>query len=56
MSAHLKAALLGVALTIPIMQGRLAIGTWQGIYLCEHRHSEAPRRLVVTVSGDAAND
>ena len=55
MSAHLKASLLGVALTIPVTQGRLALGTWQGIYLCEHRNDGGQRRLVATVFGDAAN-
>lgn len=51
MPAHLKAVLLGSSLTIPISGGRLALGTWQGIYLCEHRDDGGPRRLVVTLSG-----
>lgn len=51
MPAHLKAVLLGSSLTIPISGGRLALGTWQGIYLCEHRDNGGPRRLVVTLSG-----
>ena len=51
MPAHLKAVLLGSSLTIPISDGRLALGTWQGIYLCEHRDDGGPRRLVVTLSG-----
>ncbi len=51
MPAHLKAVLLGSSLTIPISNGRLALGTWQGIYLCEHRDNGGPRRLVVTLSG-----
>jgi secondary thiamine-phosphate synthase enzyme len=51
MPAHLKAALLGPSLTIPIANGRLALGTWQGIYLCEHRDSGGPRSLVVTLFG-----
>ena len=51
MPAHLKAVLLGSSLTIPISNGRLALGTWQGIYLCEHRDDGGPRRLVVTLSG-----
>ena len=51
MPAHLKAVLLGSSLTLPISSGRLALGTWQGIYLCEHRDDGGPRRLVVTLSG-----
>jgi secondary thiamine-phosphate synthase enzyme len=51
MPAHLKAVLLGSSLTIPISAGRLALGTWQGIYLCEHRDDGGPRRVVVTLSG-----
>jgi secondary thiamine-phosphate synthase enzyme len=51
MPAHLKAVLLGSALTIPISNGRLALGTWQGIYLCEHRDDGGPRRVVVTLTG-----
>ena len=51
MPAHLKAVLLGSSLTIPISEGRLALGTWQGIYLCEHRDDGGPRRIVVTLSG-----
>ncbi len=51
MPAHLKAMLLGSELTIPISDSRLALGTWQGIYLCEHRDDGGPRRLVATLSG-----
>lgn len=51
MPAHLKAVLLGSSLTIPIRSGRLALGTWQGIYLCEHRDDGGRRRIVVTLSG-----
>ena len=51
MPAHLKAVLLGSSLTLPITDGRLALGTWQGIYLCEHRDDGGPRRIVVTLSG-----
>ncbi|MCZ7671855.1 MAG: secondary thiamine-phosphate synthase enzyme YjbQ [Chloroflexi bacterium] len=51
MPAHIKAALLGHSLTIPISEGRLALGTWQGIYLCEHRDRARGRRLVVTLTG-----
>ena len=53
MPAHVKAALLGSSLTIPVTDGRLALGTWQGIYLCEHRDSASGRELVATVSGEA---
>jgi secondary thiamine-phosphate synthase enzyme len=53
MPAHIKASLLGSSLTIPVTDGRLALGTWQGIYLCEHRDQGGPRRLLVTAWGDA---
>lgn len=53
MPAHVKAALLGPSLTLPIGNGRLALGTWQGIYLCEHRDHGGPRSLVATVWGEA---
>jgi secondary thiamine-phosphate synthase enzyme len=52
MSAHLKAALLGCSLTIPVRRGRLALGTWQGIYLGEHRDAGGPRTLIATLSGE----
>ena len=52
MPAHLKAVLLGSSLTIPVSNGRLALGTWQGIYLCEHRNDGGRRRVVVTLSGE----
>jgi secondary thiamine-phosphate synthase enzyme len=52
MPAHLKASLTGSALTIPVRDGRLALGTWQGIYLCEHRDSGGPRSVVVTAFGE----
>jgi len=52
MPAHLKAALLGSSVTIPIRNGRFATGTWQGIYLCEHRDNARPRNLVVTAWGE----
>jgi secondary thiamine-phosphate synthase enzyme len=52
MPAHLKASLLGPAVSIPVADGRLALGTWQGIYLCEHRNRGGPRSLVVTVWGE----
>ena len=52
MPAHVKASLLGSSVTVPIAEGRLCLGTWQGIYLCEHRNHGGPRRLVLTVQGE----
>jgi secondary thiamine-phosphate synthase enzyme len=52
MPAHLKAAMLGNSVTIPIRNGRLALGTWQGIYLCEHRNHGGQRSLIITAWGD----
>lgn len=52
MPAHLKAALLGNSLTLPITDGRLNLGTWQGIYLCEHRNHASGRHIVVTLCGE----
>jgi secondary thiamine-phosphate synthase enzyme len=52
MPAHIKASLLGPALTLPVADGRLALGTWQGVYLCEHRDRGGARRLLVTVQGE----
>jgi secondary thiamine-phosphate synthase enzyme len=52
MPAHIKAALLGPTLTLPVSAGRLALGTWQGIYLCEHRNRAHPRSLVATAWGE----
>jgi secondary thiamine-phosphate synthase enzyme len=51
MPAHLKAALLGCSVTLPIRNGRLFVGTWQGIYLCEHRNYGGQRQLVLTAWG-----
>ena len=51
MPAHIKASLMGTSVTIPISSGRLNLGTWQGIYLCEHRDRGGSRRLVVTAIG-----
>ncbi|RPD49014.1 YjbQ family protein [Paracnuella aquatica] len=51
MPAHLKSSLLGSSVLIPVRNGRLALGTWQGIYLCEHRNQGGSRSLVVTVWG-----
>jgi secondary thiamine-phosphate synthase enzyme len=52
MPAHMKAAILGPSLTLPVSHGRLALGTWQGIYLCEHRNRGGGRSLVATLTGD----
>lgn len=52
MSAHVKASLLGSSVIIPIHNGRLALGTWQGIYLCEHRNNGVQRDLVITAWGE----
>ena len=51
MPAHLKASLLGSSVSVPITDGRLNLGTWQGIYLCEHRDRGSARKLVVTIQG-----
>ena len=51
MPAHLKASLLGSSVSIPITDGRLNLGTWQGIYLCEHRNLGSDRKLIVTIQG-----
>lgn len=51
MPAHIKASLMGTSVQIPITNGRLNLGTWQGIYLCEHRNHGGSRKLVVTVFG-----
>lgn len=53
MPAHVKAALIGPSLTLPVSKGRLALGTWQGVYLCEHRDDGGPRSVVATVWGAA---
>jgi secondary thiamine-phosphate synthase enzyme len=52
MPAHVKAMLTGSSLTLPVAEGRLALGTWQGIYLCEHRDGASGRELVVTLWGE----
>lgn len=52
MPAHIKAALLGSSLTLPVTGGQLNLGTWQGIYLCEHRNRGGSRRVVVTICGE----
>jgi secondary thiamine-phosphate synthase enzyme len=53
MPAHVKASMLGSALTIPVANGRLCLGTWQGIYLCEHRRHGGRRNIVLTLWGDS---
>jgi secondary thiamine-phosphate synthase enzyme len=52
MPAHIKASLLGPSVTVPVRDGSFALGTWQGIYLCEHRDSGGSRRLTVTAFGE----
>ena len=52
MPAHIKASLLGNSLSIPISGGQLNLGTWQGIYMCEHRDHARGRRLVITLHGE----
>jgi secondary thiamine-phosphate synthase enzyme len=53
MPAHVKASLMGASLSLPIAGGRLALGTWQGVYLCEHRDRGGPRSLLVTLTGES---
>lgn len=52
MPAHLKASILGSSVLIPITNGRLSLGTWQGIYLCEHRNSGGSRKLIISLWGN----
>ena len=52
MPAHVRTLLSGSSLTLPVSAGRCALGTWQGVYLWEHRHHGASRRVVVTVQGE----
>ncbi len=54
MSAHIKASVLGPSLLLPVRGGRLALGTWQGIYLCEHRDAASARQLILTLHGESA--
>lgn len=51
MPAHIKASILGAFLSIPIHRGQLRVGTWQGVYLCEHRNHGGSRRIVATIFG-----
>ena len=52
MPAHVKASLMGSSVTIPVPNGQLCLGTWQGIYLCEHRNRGGGRKLVLTLQGE----
>jgi secondary thiamine-phosphate synthase enzyme len=52
MPAHIKTSLLGNSLTIPITNGKLNLGIWQGIYLCEHRNYGGYRKIIITLTGD----
>jgi len=52
MPAHIKSSIMGSSVTIPITNGQFNLGTWQGIYLCEHRNQGGPRRIVITISGE----
>lgn len=52
MPAHIKSSLLGASVLIPVHDGKLALGIWQGIYLCEHRNHGGPRNIVITIWGE----
>ncbi len=52
MPAHVKASMMGASLMIPIGNGRLQLGTWQGIYLCEHRNRASGRQVIITIQGE----
>jgi secondary thiamine-phosphate synthase enzyme len=52
MTSHIKSSLLGNSVSIPITKGRLNLGTWQGVYLCEHRNHGGARKLIITLSGE----
>ena len=52
MPAHVKASLMGSSVSIPVKDGQLVLGTWQGIYLCEHRNHASGRRLMLTLFGE----
>ena len=56
MPAHLKNVMIGCQLTIPVGEGRLLLGTWQGVYLCEHRNAAGPRTVIVTITGESSED
>ena len=53
MPAHVKASMMGASVMIPVTDGKLNLGTWQGIYLCEHRNRASGRSVVITVMGDS---
>jgi secondary thiamine-phosphate synthase enzyme len=53
MPAHVKASLMGSSVSVPVHDGRLVLGTWQGIYLCEHRNQASRRKLVLTLQGES---
>ena len=53
MPAHVKASMLGSSVSVPVRDGQLLLGTWQGIYLCEHRNRGGSRRLIVTLQGES---
>lgn len=55
MTSHIKSSLLGHSVSIPITDGKLNLGTWQGIYLCEHRNNGGRRNLMVTLHGEATS-
>jgi len=52
MPAHLKSSILGASINIPITNGNLNLGIWQGIYLCEHRNRGGSRKIIATINGD----
>jgi secondary thiamine-phosphate synthase enzyme len=52
MTSHIKSSILGSSLTIPVTDGEFNLGTWQGIYLCEHRNHGGKRKIVITISGE----
>jgi secondary thiamine-phosphate synthase enzyme len=56
MPAHVKSSLLGSSVSVPISGGELALGTWQGIYLCEHRNRASRRQLIVTIHGQSSTE
>jgi len=56
MPAHIKASLLGPSLSLPVAHGRLALGTWQGVYLCEHRDDGGERSLLATLWGQSRRE
>jgi secondary thiamine-phosphate synthase enzyme len=56
MPAHVKASLMGSSVTVPVHDGRLVLGTWQGIYLCEHRDNASRRRLTLTLQGEEKSE